>query len=297
MKALLALFVSLFVAATASAQNIRIVAPFAIGGSGDKLARTLQKELKETKNINVVVENRPGANTEIGTSYVAKTKTNEVVFLVAINSMAAFASGKDFDITKDLSTVVYLGAQPLVLAAHPSMGVKNLDELRRYGKKFNFASSTKGTPIYSNTEELVAKFNLDAPIVGHKGMGEYLPQLLGNHVQVGFFAPSIIEQHVAAGSMIPLAVTGKTRLPGWKNVATFDEQGLKNFGTDLWYILMVNSTADKKIVDEVRDVLTVLLNKRSTADEFRKIDIYPDPQLTGQGANLLAQEIQKFTKK
>ena len=297
MKALLALFVAMFVAASASAQSVKIVVPFAPGGSGDKLGRFLQKELKETKNINAVVENRPGANTEIGTSFVAKTKTNEVVLLVAINTMAAFASGRDFDITRDLTPVVYLGAQPLMLAAHPSMNVNNLNDLRKYSKKFNFAASTKGTPVYSNTEELVSKLNLDAAIVGHKGMGEYLIQVLGNHVQIGFFAPSIIESHVAAGSLTTVAVTGKSRLPTWKNVATIEEQGLKNFGTDLWFVLMVNSTADKKVVDEIRDTLTTLLNKQSTADEFRKIDIYPDPRLTGQGANLLAQEIQKFNKK
>ena len=299
MKSLLALFAAMFFAASVSAQQpIRLVVPFPAGGAGDKLGRMLQKELKEIKNLDVIVENRPGANTEIGTSFVARNKTNEVVFLLGINSMAAFAKDKDYDITRDLRPVTYLGVQPLILAAHPSMGVKNIDDLRKYGKRFSFAASTKGTPIYANSEELVEKLKLDTVIVGHRGMGEYLVPMLGNHLQVGFFAPSIIEQHVAAGSLVPLAVANKTRLPGsWKNVATFEEQGVRDFGNDLWYILMVNATADGKIVKEVQDTLVGLLSKKSTADEFRRIDIYPDPQLTLQGASLLAREIQKYSKK
>ena len=298
MKALLALFAAMFFTASVAAQPIKIVVPFAPGGAGDKLGRMLQKELKETKNLDVIIENRPGANTEIGTAAVARNKTNEVVFLLAINSMAAFAKDKDYDITRDLAPVAYLGVQPLVLAAHPSQGVKNLDDLRKSGKKINFATSTKGTPLYANSEELIERLKLDAVLVGHRGMGEYVVPMLGNHVQVGFFAPSIIEQHVAAGSLVPLAVANKTRLPGsWKNVATFEEQGLRDFGNDLWYILMVNATADKAVVKQVQDTLSVLLAKKSTADEFRKIDIYPDAQLTLQGASLLAREIQKYNKK
>ena len=298
MKTLLALFVSLFVASAAMAtENIRMVVPFSPGGPGDKLGRLIQKQLKETKNITVIVENRPGANTEIGTAAVAKTKTNEVVLLLGINTMAEFAQNKDFDVTKDLAPVAYLGTQPWVLAAHPSLGVKNLADLQKLGKKISLGTSTKGTPNYANSEELVSRLKLDAAIVGHRGMADYLPQLLGNHVQIGFFSPSIIEQHVASNSMVPLAVINDTRLPGWNNVATFDEQGIKNFGAEFWYILMVNSTADKKVVDEIREVMVGLLSKKSTADEYRKIDIYPNPKLTLQGSELIARQIQKYNKK
>lgn len=298
MKKLLALFVLLFVASAATAsESIRMVVPFSAGGPGDKLGRLIQKHLKETKNITVIVENRPGANTEIGTAAVAKTKTNEVVLLIGINSMAEFATGKDYDITRDITPVAYLGTQPWILAAHPTLGVKNLADLQKLGKKVSVGTSTKGTPNYANSEELVSRLKLDAAVVGHRGMADYLPQVLGNHLQLGFFSPSIIEQHVASNSVVPLAVINDSRLPGWNNVATFEEQGLKNFGADFWYILMVNATADKKVVAEIREAMVNLLSKKPTADEYRKIDVYPNPQLTLQGSDLIARQIQKYSKK
>lgn len=298
MKTLLALFVSLFVASAATAtETVRMVVPFSAGGPGDKLGRLIQKQLKETKNITVIVENRPGANAEIGTAAVAKTRTNEVVLLIGINSMAEYANNKDYDVTRDLTPVAYLGTQPWVLAAHPTLGVKNLADLQKLGKQISLGTSTKGTPNYSNAEELASRLKLDAAIVGHRGMADYLPQLIGNHVQVAFFSPSIIEQHVASGAVVPLAVINDTRLPGWNNVPTFEEQGFKNFGAEFWYILMVNSTADKKVVAEIRDAMVNLLSKKPTADEYRKIDVYPNPQLTLQGSDLIARQIQKYNKK
>lgn len=296
MKLLATLFVSMFFALPVMAEPVRLVVPFSVGGAGDKIGRYLQMKLKESKDISVIVENRPGANTEIGTAAVANTRGKETVLLLAVNTIVTLPRDRGFDITRDLTPVAFLGRQPLMLAAHPSMNVKNLADLKKYDKPINFGTSTKGAPAYTRTEELVNRMNLNAVLVGYKGMADYLPQLLGNHVQLGFFSPALIEPHAAAGKMIPLAVDSKKRLPNFRNVPTFEEQGLKNFGGRLWYMIMVNSTGDKKVVQNVQEALVALLNDKTVIEEFQKIDIYPESDMVLKGKEILLQEIEHHDK-
>lgn len=226
-------------AATAQAfpsKPVRLVVPFAAGGSNDVVARSMAGPLGNALGQTVVVENRPGASTIIGTEVVAKSPPDgHTVLIVGFTFMsnAALRSKLPYDPMKDFVPVAGLGFQPYVLSVHPSLPVKSVKELIALAKKrpgeLVYAITGYGTGQHLSGELLKLKANIDMKHVAFQGGAPATVAVLGGHASILFSTAPPIVQHISSGKIRPLAVTSRTRTSLLKDVPTMIESGLADF--------------------------------------------------------------------
>ena len=225
------------VAATpASAQGyptkpIELVVPFVAGGTTDNIARLMAQRFTESWSQTVIVNNRPGAGSTIGTSAVAKSAPDGHTLLVTTFAFAAAPALQkvSFDPIKDFAPITELASLPMMLVVHPSLPVKNLQEFIALAKSsaggLDYASSGPGTSTHLAAEMFNTMANVRLVHVPYKGNAEVFNALLGGHIKVHFsLVPSAIA-HVRAGKLRVLAVTSEKRLPYLPDVPTVAESG------------------------------------------------------------------------
>jgi len=232
---------SLLPAAHAIAQafpskTVRLVVPFAAGGSNDVVARAMALPLSRALGQSVIVENRPGANTILGTEAVARAPADgHTILLVGFTFMsnAALRSKLPYDPHKDFVAVAGVGSQPYVLSVHPSLPARNIKELIALAKarpgELVYATTGYGTGQHLSAELLKLKGKIDMKHVVFQGGGPATVAVLGGHASILLSTAPPIVQHVSAGKLRPLAVTSRTRTDLLKDVPTMIESGLPDF--------------------------------------------------------------------
>jgi tripartite-type tricarboxylate transporter receptor subunit TctC len=215
---------------------VRLVVPFAAGGSNDVVARSMATPLSRALGQPVLVENRPGANTIIGTEAVARAPADGHTLLIAgftFMSNAALRAKLPYDPHKDFIPVAALGFQPYVLSVHPSLPAKNVKELialaRARPGELVYAMTGYGTGQHLSGELLKLKAGINIKPVAFQGGGPATVAVLGGHASILFSTAPPIVQHVASGKLRPLAVTSRTRTDLLKGVPTMIESGLADF--------------------------------------------------------------------
>jgi tripartite-type tricarboxylate transporter receptor subunit TctC len=215
---------------------VRLVVPFAAGGSNDVVARGMVQPLSRALGQSVIVENRPGANTIIGTEAVARSPADgHTVLIVGFTFMsnAALRSKLPYDPHKDFVAVAGLGFQPYVLSVHPSLPAKTVKELiavaRARPGELVYAMTGYGTGQHLSGELLKLKARIDMKSVAFQGGAPATIAVLGGHASILFSTAPPIVPHVSAGKLRPLAVTSRTRTDLLKDVPTMIESGLPDF--------------------------------------------------------------------
>ena len=210
--------------------------PFAPGGNIDITARTISPGLTEQLGQTVVVENRAGANTVIGTEAVARSPADGHTVLISgftFMSLAALRSKLPFDPLKDFAAVTRLGTQPFVLSVHPSVPAKSIKELialaRARPGQLAYAVNGYGTAQHLSGELLKARSGIDMKLVVFQGGAPSTIAVLGGHAGVLISTVAPIIQHVAAGRLRSLAVTSAERSTLLKDVPTMMEAGIADF--------------------------------------------------------------------
>jgi tripartite-type tricarboxylate transporter receptor subunit TctC len=223
-------------AQTFPSKPVRLVVPFAAGGSNDVVARSMATPLSRALGQSVVVENRPGANTIIGTEVVARAPADgHTVLIVGFTFMsnAALRSKLPYDPAKDFVPVAAIGFQPYVLSVHPSLPVKNVKELialaRARPGELVYAMTGYGTGQHLSGELLKLKAKVDIKPVAFQGGAPATIAVLGGHASILFSTVPPIVQHISSGKIRPLAVTSRSRSDLLKNVPTMIESGLADF--------------------------------------------------------------------
>jgi tripartite-type tricarboxylate transporter receptor subunit TctC len=222
---------------------IRFVVPFAPGGSTDTLARTIGQKLSDSLQQQVVVDNRSGANGNIGMEIVAHAAPDGYTILLGYIANLGIGPGLyaklPFDPVRDYAPITQLASSPNILAVHPSLPVKSFREMIAYAKanpkKLNFASSGVGSIGHLTGELLNRSAGIDMVHVPYKGSGQAVIDLLGGQVQMMFSGMSSVMQHIKAGRLRPLAVTGAQRSPAVPDVPTIAESGFPGFQATAWY--------------------------------------------------------------
>jgi tripartite-type tricarboxylate transporter receptor subunit TctC len=266
--------------ATAMAQSypnrpIRFVVPFAPGGSTDTLARTIGQKLTDALQQQVVVDNRSGANGNIGMEIVAHAAPDGYTILLGYIANLGIGPGLyaklPFDPVRDYAPITQLASSPNILAVHPSLPVKSLRELIAYAKtnpkKLNFASSGVGSIGHLTGELLNRSAGVDMVHVPYKGSGQAVIDLLGGQVQMMFSGMSSVMQHIKAGKLRALAVTGAQRSPAVPDVPTIAESGFPGFEATAWYGVLAAARTPKPIVNRLHDEIVRAL-VGGTPDEF-----------------------------
>ena len=286
--------IALGAAVGAHAQNypakaIRIIVPQSAGGSSDLVARPLAAQLTQLLGQSVVVENRPGAGSVIGTDLVAKAPPDGYTLLVVAASVTMSPSlyKLPFDPVRDLAPVSLLTSLPNILVVHPSLPVKSVKELLAFVKarpgQLNFGSSGVATGTHLSMELLMHMTDLKMVHIPYKGGSLNVNALIAGETQVNFSTISTALQHVKSGRLRALAVSTAKRAAAAPEVPTIAEAGVAGYDYSSWIGLLapaktpaaiitrLNSEANKAVhTAEVKAILAIEASEAvgTTPDEF-----------------------------
>jgi len=246
---------------------IRFVVGFLPGGPSDTIGRVVGSKLGDALGQTVVIDNRAGAGGNLSAEIVAHAQPDGYTMLLGTGGPLVIApiigQKVGFDADKDFAPVSKLGNSMSILAAHPSLPAKNLQELIALAKAkpgdINYASSGVGTSNHLAAELLSSMARIQMTHVPYKGSGAALPALLGGQVKLGFgpLLPAI--PHVKAGRLKALGVSGLKRSAAVPEIPTIAEQGLPGYEVNSWYGLYVPGKTPKAVVARLnQDVIKVL---------------------------------------
>ncbi len=256
---------------------IHIVAPFPAGGGYDFLSRLLGAEMTKTFGQPVVVENKSGANGNIGTDFVAKAPADGYTLLMGGNSPLALNVGLyklPYDPLRDFATISRVATQPNLFAAHPKVPVKSVQELIAYAKanpgKLTYASNGNGSPQHLAAEQLKKMAGIDLVHVPYKGAAPTGAALLAGEVSVAFNVILVPLPHVQAGKLTGLAVASSKRSPMAPSIPTLAELGYP-IDIDTWYGLVAPAGTPKDVIaklsTETRRIVALPELKEKTASQ------------------------------
>ncbi len=235
---------------------VRFVVPFAPGGSTDTLARTLSSKLADALGHQVVVDNRPGANGDIGMQIVATAAPDGHTIVLGYIANLGIGPGlyakMPYDPVKDFAPITQLASAPNILVVHPSVPAKSLREFIAHAKanprKLNFASSSVASVGHLTGELLNGLAGIDMVHVPYKGSGQAVIDLIGGQVQSMFSGMSSTLPQVKTGKLRALAVTGAKRSPAAPDVPTIAESGFPGFEATAWYGVLTATRTAKPVV-------------------------------------------------
>ncbi|NDZ18293.1 MFS transporter [Variovorax sp. WS11] len=234
---------------------IRIVVPFAAGGATDVIARVVGQKLSDQLGQPVVVDNKAGANGNIGAVAVARAAPDGYTILMATSSHAINATlyrKLDYSLTKDLAALSNLASVPLVLVVNPGVPARSAAEFAAFAKaqgdRINFASGGTGTAAHLAGEQFNTLLGTRMLHVPYKGGALAQTDLIGGQVQAMFAnLPEVLTQ-VQAGKLRPLAVTGKDRRANLSEVPTFAEAGYPQMEARSWFGLFAPAGTPAPVV-------------------------------------------------
>jgi tripartite-type tricarboxylate transporter receptor subunit TctC len=246
-------------ALTASAQNypakpIRIIVPQSAGGSTDLVARPLAQKLGDALGQSVVVENRPGAGSVIGTDLVVKAAPDGYTLLAVAASVTMSPSlyKLPFDPVRDLAAISQLTSLPNILVVHPSLPVKSVKELIVFAKarpgQLNFGSSGIATGTHLSMELLMYMTGIRMVHIPYKGGSLNVNALIGGETQVNFSTISTALLHVQSGRLRGLAVSTAKRSTAAPALPTVAESGVNGFDYSSWIGLLAPAKTPPSII-------------------------------------------------
>ncbi len=220
---------------------VRIVVPFAPGGGTDLLARTLAAKLSAAWSQQVVVDNRPGGGTVIGSDLVAKSAPDGHTLLLTANTHTtnpALHAKLPYDTLRDFAGVTQIAAAPMVLTTHPGLPVRNVRELIALAKarpgQLAFATSGNAGPQHLAGESFKTLAGISMVHVPYKGSAPAITDLIAGQTQLTFGSTFTVLPHASSGRLRALAVTTAKRVPALK-LPTIAEDGLPGYEATTWY--------------------------------------------------------------
>jgi tripartite-type tricarboxylate transporter receptor subunit TctC len=281
---------------------IRLVNPYAPGGSTDLVVRTIGQKLNEAWGQPVVIENRPGAASNIGNELVAKAAPDGYTLLNATSSLAINVSlyrKQTYDPVKDLAPVITLTQAPNVLAVHPSLPVNTVKELialaRAKPGQLSYGSSGSGATNHLAMEQFKSMAKVDLVHVPYKGGGPAMTDLIGGQIQVLFNPASSLMPHHKAGKMRVLAIGSSQRVPDL-NLPTVAEAGLPGFESSVWFALFVPAGTPQPVIAKLNGELNRILKDKRVVELFTSAGLIPVGGTPEQLAALLGSEIKRWAR-
>jgi tripartite-type tricarboxylate transporter receptor subunit TctC len=255
---------------------VRLVVPFAPGGSSDAVSRVLAQKLSTQMGQQVVVDSRPGAGGNLGADIVAKAKPDGYTLLFAAGSFAVNVSLYDklpYDALKDFEPVAHVCRVNGILVTHPSVKANSVQELIALAKAqpgtINFASAGNGTILHLAGELFKAQANVEMTHVPYRGSGPALADLIGGQVQVMFANVPGTLQHVKSGKLRVLAATGDHRAASLPDVPTIAESGLPGFQAATWFGVLAPTGTPKEIVARLNAEINKALASPELVEHLR----------------------------
>ena len=245
---------------------IRLIVPFAPAGSADALARTIQPALSEALGQTLVIDNRPGASSTIGTDMAAKAAPDGYTLVLITTTHTvnpSLITRLPFDTVKDFAAVSLVVSQPNILVVHPAVAAKSAKELVALAKSkqgaMNFASGGNGSSPHLAGELFNIVAGTRITHVPYKGSGPGVTDLLGGHVQMMFAGPLALEQHIKSGRLRPLAIADPRRSTILPDVPTMAEAGFPGVETGTWYGILAPARTPSAVVSHIQRTIARIL--------------------------------------
>lgn len=282
---------------------IRLVVPFAPGGTNDIAGRIVADKLSERLGQPFVVDNRAGANMVVGCEIVSKAAPDGYTLLIVAAGFAVNPSLRKklpYDSLKDFSPVGLVGGGPYLMVVHPSVPAKTVGEfiswVKSRGGQVSYASTGTGSPPHLAAEMLKVMAGIQMTHVPYKGGGAVLPDLMAGRVSMFFGSITTLKPQVDAGKIRAIGVTTTKRSPAMPDIPTFMESGLKDYEVDGWYGLVMPGRTPRTMVNRLSMELRNVLNDTDTKKRFAQRGMDPLPSTPEEFSALIRSEIVKWAK-
>jgi len=287
----------------AQSKPVRIVNPFAAGGATDLVTRALIERLIPITKQQYLVENRPGAMTNIASEYVVKSVPDGTTLLMGGASNAinmSYLAKPPYDTLRDFEPVILCFQGANVLAAHPVVPAKSLKELIALAKSrpgaLNYASSGAGSSNHMAGELLKVMAGIDIQHIPYKGNNPALTDTIGGHVHMLFVGVPTLLPHVQSGRLRAIAISTAKRFVAMPNVPTFDESGVKGYEATNWFGLLAPAQTPADAVSRMNAAVDTVLKM----PDFRERFVNEGLETVGGSAEsfkkFLRTEIEKYAR-
>ena len=286
--ALTACTATLICSASASAQNnfpnrpVRMVNPYTAGGSVDLVCRAVAGGLSEAWKEQVIIDNRPGAGTQIGTEIVVRAEPDGYSVLCTSSAIAIISSmyrGMRFDPVTDLKPIVLAASSPSLLVVHPTLPVKTVKDLIALAKsqpgQIAAASSGVGSTTHLKLELFKNMTQIDLLHVPYKGGGPAITDLIGGQVKVHFNTPGTLLAHISSGRLRALAITSAQRADFAPDIPTIAESGISGFEASIWYGIYGPKTLPDPLLQQWNGAVNRYLKSPQAQDYYRRVYMIP----------------------
>ena len=264
------------------ARPVTVIVPFAPGGGSDNVARIIATRLSERTGGTFIIDNKPGAGTNIGNEQAARAKNDGQTLLfgqVTLSINPSVYKALRYDVKKDFVPVAHIANSPTVLVATQSLPAKSVKDIIALAKakpdSLNYGSGGKGTSVHLAGELFSSITDASMTHVPYKGSAPAMTDLIGGQIQLMFdTAPSALP-HIKGGKVKPVAVSGAKRLAEIGNVPTFAESGVPTFDAPAWYGLLAPAGTSPTIVQYLNAEVEQILKEPATQQKLLQMGAVP----------------------
>ncbi len=281
---------------------IHFITPYPPGGGTTIVARLIGQKLTESWGQQVLVDNRPGGNTIIGSEALVRSPPDGYTIMIQASNHAInpHLLVLPYDPIKDFAPVATVSSNDYVLVVHPSVPANNLQQFIALAKsrpgQLNFASVGTGSPQHLAGELFNIMTGVRMQHIPYKGSGQILPDLIGGQVQLAFMNPLNASPHIKTGQLKAIAIAGETRLSALPQVPTFTEAGLPGFEMRNWYGVFAPAGTPKELIDKLSTEIAKIMAMPDIKEKLASQGAQPFISTPDQFAALIKADMAKFAK-
>ncbi|TFY97259.1 Bug family tripartite tricarboxylate transporter substrate binding protein [Ramlibacter rhizophilus] len=272
---------------------ISIVVSYPPGGDTDAIARLFAEKLTQRLKQTVIVENKPGAGGTIGNTFVSRAAPDGYTLLFTPNPFTTapmvmnLPASASYDVLNGFEPVIKTAVQPLVLVAHPSVGVKNVPELvaqAKGGKSLSYASPGAGSPMHVLGEWLNKSAGVNLQHVAYRGVGPSVNDVVAGHVNTAWVTLGAVSQYTSTGRLVPLAIGDAKRSPLAPQVPTLVEAGYKDVVVGAWNGFFAPKGTPAAVVSTINSHMNEILKQPDVVQKLATFGALPvggEPSVLG----------------
>ncbi len=302
---LVALIMNAFAHAQAyPAKPVRLIVPFAPGGTTDVLARLVAQKLGESLGQQFIIENKPGAGGNIGAEIAVKSPADGYTLVMSFDGTMAINPNTyakmPFDPQKDLVAVANVAQVPLLIVVHPGVAAKSIAEFVALAKanpgRINYSSAGHGSTGHLTGELFRARAGIEIVHVSYRGGGQAVQDLLGGQIQMLVTALPTVEGHLKGGKLRALAFTSSRRMPGAPEVPTLAEAGYPGIEVLSWYGILAPAGTPPEIVRRLNAEINRVLQAPEVRERLTALGTEPTGGSPEQFAQVIRADTARWAK-